>query len=106
MRFIFRFISIICLIIAIIVGVVDALHSVVVGQLTLAPLGESWEGFNPESLELVTTLIQAYLLEEAWDPVAQWILLQPSSVVFLVLSFLFYALSYKREKPEDRFFTR
>lgn len=106
MRFIFRIISVICLISAIIAGVVDALHSVVIGELQLAPLGETWTGFHPESLELVTITIQTYLLREAWDPVAQWILLQPSSVIFLVLSFLLYVLSYKRVRPEDRYFTR
>lgn len=102
----FRIISIIGLALAIIVGVVDALHSVVIGQLSLATLGETWVGFHPESLELVTITIQTYLLEEAWNPVAQWILLQPSSAIFLVLSFMFYVLSYKRERPEDRYFTR
>lgn len=106
MRFIFRFISIICLAVAIIAGVVDALHSVVVGQLELTSLSETWVGFHPQSLELVTITIQTYLLKEAWDPIAQWILLQPSSAVFLVLSFLFYVLSYKRERPEDRYLTR
>lgn len=106
MRFIFRFISIICLASAIIIGVIDALHSVVIGQISLAPLGETWVGFHPGSLELVTIAIQTYLLEAAWDPVTQWILHQPSSVIFLVLSFLFYMLSYRRKRPENRYFMR
>lgn len=106
MRFISRIFSLIFLAIAIIAAVVDALESVGSGTLRLTPLGQTWSGFNAQSLASVEVLIVDNLSEFVWDPVMEWILIQPTIAIFLGLSFIFYTLSYKRKRPEDRFLAR
>lgn len=106
MRFISRIFSLIFLAIAIIIAVVDALVSVGSGALKLTPLGQTWSNFNADSLAAIEVLIIDNLAGFLWDPVMEWILLQPTIAVFLALSFVFYTLSYKRKRREDRFLVR
>lgn len=106
MRFISRIFSLIFLAIAIITAVVDALESLGLGALKLTPLGQTWSNFNADSLAATEVLIVDNLAGFLWDPIMEWILLQPTIAVFLALSFIFYALSYKRKRREDRFLAR
>ena len=106
MRFIIRTFSLIFLAIAILAAVVDALQSVAIGRVVLSPLGATWFEFHADSLNVSQAVIQRYVHPIIWDPIIQWILLQPTLAVFLVLSFLFYILAYKRKRPEDRFMAR
>ncbi|MEP2945212.1 MAG: hypothetical protein ABJN11_00760 [Lentilitoribacter sp.] len=106
MRFISRIFSLIFLAIAIIAAVVDALESVGSGALKLTPLGQTWSGFNAQSLASAEALVVENLGGFLWDPIMEWILIQPTIAVFLALSFVFYTLSYKRKRPEDRFLAR
>ncbi|MEP2978565.1 MAG: hypothetical protein ABJO86_03700 [Lentilitoribacter sp.] len=106
MRFIARIFSLIFLAIAIITAVVDALESVGSGALKLTPLGQTWSNFNADSLAAIEVLIVDNLAGFLWDPIMEWLLLQPTIAIFLALSFVFYTLSYKRKRPEDRFLAR
>lgn len=103
MRFIFRFLSLIFLVIAVIAGVVDAIQSVAGGSLELTLLGVGWYGLSPDTLNLSQAIIQRHLHPFLWDPVMQWVLLQPASAVFAVLSLLFYLAGYRRTPPAGRF---
>ena len=102
MRFLFKFLSLLFLSVAIIAGVVDALQSVALDKIVLTSFGETWFEFHPGSLNLSQALIQRYVHPMIWDPGVQWVLLQPTIAVFLVLAFLFYILSYRRKRPEDK----
>tara|TARA_R110002126_G_scaffold258315_7_gene401272 strand:- start:850 stop:1170 length:321 start_codon:yes stop_codon:yes gene_type:complete len=106
MRFISKTLSLIFLAIAIIAAVVDALQSVAQGKLSLTPLGATWFNFHSDSLNLSQALIQRYVHPFVWDPIMQWILLQPTLIIFLVLSLIFYMISYKRKSAADRFFAK
>ncbi|MBO6917041.1 MAG: hypothetical protein JJ858_01295 [Rhizobiaceae bacterium] len=106
MRFISRIFSLIFLAIAIIAAVVDTLESVGSGALRLTPLGQTWEGFNAASLAAAEVMIVENAGAFLWDPIIAWILIQPTVAVFLALSFVFYILSYKRKRREDRFLAR
>ncbi len=106
MRFISRIFSLIFLAIAIIAAVIDALESVGSGALKLTPLGQTWSSFNAASLAAMEIMITDNLGRFLWDPVIEWILIQPTIAVFLALSFVFYVLSYKRKRREDRFLAR
>lgn len=106
MRFIIRTFSLIFLAIAILAAVADALQSVAISRVSLSPLGAAWFNFHPDSLNVSQAIIQRYVHPIVWDPIIQWVLLQPTMAVFLVLSFLFYILAYKRNRPEDRFMVK
>lgn len=106
MRFISRIFSLIFLAIAIIVAVVDALESVGAGALKLTPLGQTWSSFNATSLAAFEVMVIENAGAFLWDPIIEWVLIQPTVAVFLALSFVFYILSYKRKRREDRFFAR
>lgn len=103
MRFLLRFISLMFLVLAVITGVVDAIQTVAADTLQLTVLGEAWYSFSPESLNATQAATQRYVHPLLWDPVIQWVLVQPAVAVFLVLSLIFYLLGYKRPKPAGRF---
>lgn len=106
MRFISRTLSLIFLAVAIIAAVVDALESVGSETLKLTPLGETWAGFHPDSLNALEITLLENVHPLLWDPIMEWILVQPTIAIFLAFSFLFYVLGYKRKRPEDRFLVR
>ena len=103
MRFLLRFISMMFLVVAVITGVVDAIQTVAADRLNLTILGEAWYSFSPDSLNAAQAVVQRYVHPLLWDPVIQWVLLQPAAAVFLALSLVFYLLGYKRKKPAGRF---
>tara|TARA_B100001105_G_scaffold249076_1_gene235558 strand:+ start:722 stop:1093 length:372 start_codon:yes stop_codon:yes gene_type:complete len=103
LRFLLRFISLLFLVVAVITGVVDAIQTVAADKLTLTVLGEAWYAFSPDSLDATQSFIQRSIHPLLWDPVIQWVLLQPAVAVFLTLSLVFYLLGYKRLKPAGRF---
>lgn len=103
MRILLRFISLMFLVVAVITGVVDAIQTVAADRLNLTVLGEAWYSFSPDSLNAAQAAVQRYVHPLLWDPVIQWVLLQPAAAVFLALSLVFYLLGYKRKKPAGRF---
>lgn len=103
MRFLLRFISLMFLVVAVITGVVDAIQTVAADRLNLTILGEAWYSFSSDSLNAAQAAVQRYVHPLLWDPVIQWVLLQPAAAVFLALSLVFYLLGYKRKKPAGRF---
>lgn len=106
MRFLLRAISLIALALAVIAGVIDAIKSVAASQVVISPLGAVWFGLSPDTLNLAQAVIQRNVHPYLWDPVVQWILLQPAWAVFLVLSLFFYLIAWRRPKPAGRFAAR
>ncbi len=103
MRFLLRAISLLALIIAVIAGVQDAIKSVASSEVVITSLGAAWYGISPDTLNLTQAVIQRRIHPYLWDPVMQWVLLQPSWAVFLVLSLFFYLIAWRRPKPAGRF---
>lgn len=106
MRFLLRTISLLVLVLAVIAGVIDAIKSVAASRVELTPLGQIWFELSPDTLNLVQALVQRYLHPYIWDPVIQWILLQPTWAVLLVISLLFYMIAWRRPRPAGRFAAR
>ena len=102
MRFVLRIISLFFLVIAVIAGVVDAIQSVAAGAPDFTLLGVAWFQFSPDTLNLAQAVVQRHLHPFVWDPVIQWVLLQPTFAVFLALSLLFYILGYRRKRLAGR----
>jgi hypothetical protein len=103
MRFVARVLSLVLLAVAVIAGVIDAIHSVAAHKPVLTPLFEAWALASPATLELVAGLFGENLPAWVWDPGALWVLAQPAFAVFLALSFLFWLIGYRRRKPAGRF---
>ncbi|MEQ8481956.1 MAG: hypothetical protein RIC18_14970 [Hoeflea sp.] len=103
MRFVARVFSLVLLAIAVIAGVIDAIHSVAAHRPVLTPLLEAWTLASPVTLELVAGLFIDHLPAWVWDPGVLWVLAQPAFAVFLALSLLFWLIGYRRRKPAGRF---
>ncbi len=103
MRFLLRAISLLALIMAVITGVQDAIKSVASSQIVITSLGSAWYTISPDTLSQSQTLIQGHLHPYLWDPVMQWILLQPAWAVFLAIALFFYLIAWRRPKPAGRF---
>ncbi len=106
MKFIFRLLSMLALIIAVIAAISDMVQSLAASHVAITPLGATWYALDPISLTTAQAAVQRYLFPFIWDPMIQWVLLQPTFAVFLVLSLLFYLAGYRRPIRDDGFSTR
>ena len=106
MRFLLRTISLLVLVLAVIAGVIDAIKSVAASKVEFTPLGLAWFEISPDTLNLVQAAVQRHVHPYLWDPVIQWILLQPTWAVFLAVSLLFYLIAWRRPRPAGRFAAR
>ena len=53
-------------------------------QHRFTDLGSVWFAVHPSSLQAIQPIIQRYIHPIVWDPAIQWMLLQPSFVIFSV----------------------
>ena len=106
MRFLLRAISLLALVVAVIAAVIDMIKSVAASQLIMTSLGAEWFQLSPDTLNMTQAVIQRNVHPYIWDPVMQWILLQPTWGVFLFLSLFFYLIAYRKPRPAGRFAAR
>ncbi|MCP4317961.1 MAG: hypothetical protein GY789_18545 [Hyphomicrobiales bacterium] len=106
MRFLLRAISLLALVVAVISAVVDMIKSIAASQVIITPLGADWYQLSSDTLNLTQAVIQRNVHPYIWDPVVQWILLQPTCSVFLVLSLFFYMIAWRKPRPAGRFAAR
>jgi len=101
-RFLFRFLAMIALSIAVILAVLDATRTIAASKLVLTPLNTSWINVSPDTFAAV----QYFFVEKAhplvWDPGVMAILNQPGFAVFAVLAFLLYAVGHKPRRRAGR----
>jgi len=97
MRFVLRFLSLLSLAAAVIVGVVDSIQSVAGETVAFTPFGAALFSINPQILATTETYFRAHISAYLWDTVVEWLLLQPAFAVFLSLSLILYVIAYKRE---------
>lgn len=72
------------------------------GTLEIRPLGALWYGLHPGSLNLTQAVVERYIWEPLWDPVAITVLRWPAAPLFGVLGVLLLVLSFlRRPTPED-----
>lgn len=103
MRFLLRFLSLLLLVGAVMAGIVDSIQSVASEAVVVMPFGGALFSLNPEILAVAETYSLTHLPPIIWNGFAEWLLLQPASGVFLVLSLLFWCLGFKREPAAGRF---
>jgi len=97
-RFLFRFIGLICLAAAFILGVYDGTKSIAANNVYLTSARTLWELINAASLAKLKPALEPYAGGVLWDPVMVSILAAPSwallggfGIVLLVLG--------RRKKP-------
>lgn len=98
MRFLFRFISILALVAAVIAGTIDAIRSVAAGRTLLTSLGAAWTDLSPATLAALRQAIRNDVSGHALAAGLQFVLAQPAFAVLLVLSLLFYWAGYRRRR--------
>ena len=103
MRFLMRLFSLVFLVAAVMAGIVDSIQSVASEALVLMPFGAALFSINPDLLAAAETYSLSHLPPFIWNTVAEWLLLQPASAVFLFFAFLFWVLGWKREPAAGRF---
>jgi MYXO-CTERM domain-containing protein len=97
LRAIFRILSLVCLAVALVAGVLDITRSIADSQIRMMPLHLDWVRFSPDSLEGLHGLVTAYLGEFFWNPIFLTLLKTPTWIVFFLLSLLF-ALAARRRR--------
>jgi hypothetical protein len=103
MRFLLRFLSLLLLVAAVMTGIIDSIQSVASEAVVIMPFGAAIFSVNPDILMAAENYALTHLPPFMWNGVAEWLLLQPAFAVFLVLSFLFWVLAFKREPIAGRF---
>ena len=97
-RFIFRFIGLICLAAAFILVIYDGTKSIAGNRLFLTSVETLWSLINARSLANLQPLISPYANGIFWDPVTVSILGAPAWAVLGVLGILLMLLG-RRRKP-------
>ena len=96
-RFLFRFIGVLCLAAAFILLIYDGTKSIAGNNLYLTSVRELWDLINAGSLAELKPLIQPYANGVLWDPVMLTLLAAPSWSVFGVLGIILVLLGRKKK---------
>jgi hypothetical protein len=97
-RFLFRFIGLICLAAAFILVIYDGTKSIAGNSLYLTSMRTLWELINAGSLQKLRPLIEPYAGGFLWDPVTVAILAAPSWSLLGGFGILLLLLG-RRKKP-------
>jgi hypothetical protein len=103
LQFLFRFISAVALLAAIVAGVLDSIQSVSASSVVLTSLGNMWLNLDPESLTLAEIYAETYVSEGVWRPMIGPVLAQPAFAIFLGLALLFWMAGYRKPRFAGRF---
>ena len=96
-RFLLRFIGLICLAAAFILLIYDGTKSIAGNRLFLTSVRSLWELINAASLAKLEPRVQSYVGGYLWDPVMVAILASPSWGVLGLLGILFLLLGRKKK---------
>lgn len=100
----FRAISLFCLAVALVAGVLDITRTIANSEAILTPLGNDWADYGPASLAAVKRMFEASLPGFLWDPAALAVLRAPTWAVFAALTLLFAWLAKPaRRRWQDNF---
>lgn len=84
LRFLFRLIGTCIIAAGFVALVIDGTRSIADGALTLTAFGDLLSGIDPDLPANAQGFIQGGIAPWLWDPVALWILAQPSFAVLAV----------------------
>jgi hypothetical protein len=96
-RFLFRFVGLICLAAGFILLIYDGTKSIAGNAIFLTSVRALWELINAGSLARLEPMIRPYAGGLLWDPVMVGLLAAPSWGVLGVLGILFLVLGRKKK---------
>jgi hypothetical protein len=96
-RFLFRFIGVLCLAAAFILVIYDGTKSIAGNSLYLTSVRALWDLINAGSLAQLKPQIQSYANGVLWDPVMLTLLAAPSWSVLGILGIIFVLLGRKKK---------
>jgi len=96
-RFLLRFIGLICLAGGFILLIYDGTKSIAAGMVLTKPFGETWNDINSNSLLLLQPAIERHVAVWLWDPVMLSILTAPTWLVLGVIGIVLILLSRKKK---------
>jgi hypothetical protein len=96
-RFLLRFIGVLCLAAAFILVIYDGTKSIAGNSLSLTSVQALWELINAGSLAQLKPQIQSYASGILWDPLMLALLASPSWSVLGILGIIFVLLGRKKK---------
>ena len=96
-RFLFRFIGVLCLAAAFILVIYDGTKSIAGNSLYLTSVRALWDLIHAGSLAQLKPQIQSYANGVLWDPVMLSLLAAPSWSVLGILGIIFVLLGRKKK---------
>jgi hypothetical protein len=96
-RFLFRFIGVLCLAAAFILVIYDGTKSIAGNSLYLTSVRALWDLINAGSLAQLKPQIQSYANGVLWDPVMLSLLAAPSWSVLGIFGIIFVLLGRKKK---------
>jgi hypothetical protein len=105
-RFLLRFLSLLFLVAAVMVGIIDSIQSVAGENIYLTPFGAALFTLNPNIVASAQAFLESRFPPFVWNTAIAWILTQPAFLIFLILSFLCWVVAYKRQPAAGRFAAR
>ena len=103
MRFILRVVSLLLLVAAVCVAVLDTVQSIARSVVKVTTLDAAWSAISAESLSITLAALRQGPEPELASGAAAWLLIQPVAAVSLALALLFWMAGYKRVPPAGRF---
>lgn len=103
MRFVLRFVSLLLLIAAVGVAVLDTVQSIARSVVDVTTLQAAWTMFSSDSLVTVLSALRSGPAPDVASDAAAWLLIQPLAALSLALALLFWIAGYKRVPPAGRF---
>ncbi len=102
-RFLFRLAGALVLVVAVILAVLDATRTVAASALVLTALSDSWASALPQSFATFQAFIKAHAGESVWSGIIAPLLGVPGFFLLGLLSFLLFAVGWKREERPSGF---
>jgi len=100
---VFRLLSALALLAAIVAGTFDSIQSVSASSVRLTSLGNAWLSLDPESLTFAETSAGTYISPDLWRPFVAPVLAQPAFAVFLGVALVFWMAGYRKPHFAGRF---
>lgn len=103
MRFLLRFFSLVCLVVATIAGTIDSIQSVAASAVVVTSLGDAWKSVSQSTFEKVQSAIRADDGSRIFAVAGQWVFSQPAFAVFLAVALFLWISAYRRSPAAGRF---
>lgn len=102
-RFVFRMLSLLSLMLAVVAGVMDSIQSVSSSEVMLTSVASAWQELDAASLELARETLEHYIPVLIVLDGLEWVLRQPAFAVFLSISLVLWMIGYRKPSLAGRF---